>query len=758
MEIKEKIQEIIDRRLGINGYEGCGHLQVVIDKRKSFEDILRMVEEYSVMRDNAIRQIDGGKGEFFQMASDDPSFRQKLELTDPQPVIERLKASIKECDRLEKRFSRDTINISVIGKARQGKSRLLQSISGLENDIIPADNGGDCTGAKSLICNAIGETRAEVSFFTEAELCAQVQKYLDVIDTGITLRDASSIPLINLSKIDTPDVLDTNKKSSLYEHLCKYVRHYNKYAKNLGTVKIVNDPSKIRNYVAQYSIDGTLTYDYLSVKEVKIYTEFVYSNAGKIMLVDTIGLGDTSIGLREKLIETMIDDSDAAILLRRPDHHGDGIREDDNELYDLINSKMGGRALDKWLFYILNVWDENKKSGDAMYDKLIPKLGKTLKAAFIAKVNCGNKKDVEDNLLLPLLKSLSENLEDVDSNLLVTANGVFIDAYNSFQNLLNGIGGLLSSKFRQTLNTGGMFDELYEGLSLGMKLEELNSKYKNHNQECSIIKEEIMKTIGGMVDMCPFQKDILDQLKKGTKDSHPDIVYNNQADYMRAAIIDQFDEISSHTINELQETIKSEIIEVLKSEEGGKMVLIPVDIPDDGDKSAWLKCLIEQKMDEFPILTATFNDVLNFQLHIEGQLGYKVCLGLEYLDPESEKFNRLPSIETSSDKAFIAEEIEQYLLNTIPTISDSIQADITSLLRIPYTLFYAHIRKLRDRIIYSKKGAIELKEFYRKNATSVWREEFNAIISKQNVSESLRNLYDQFKSKRNKSLFIIKLK
>ena len=757
MAIPEKIQEILDKRLGQGLFEGHGHLEVVVEKRKSFEEILRIAEEFSSMRDNALSQIEKGRGEFMLMANDDPSFQQKLMLADPQAVIEKLKASIKECVRLEKRFNRDTINISVVGQARMGKSRLLQSIAGLENDIIPADDGGDCTGAKSLICNAKGGTRADVVFFTETELCVQVQKYLDAIGTGIVLRNSDSIPNINLSKINIPEIIDTNQKSSLFSHLSKYVKHYNKYAQNLGTVKSVDDPSKIRSYVAQYDIDGNLTYDYLSVKDVKIYTEFAYPQAGRIMLVDTIGLGDTSLGLRDKLIETMIDDSDAAILLRRPDKHGDGIREADNELYDLINSKMEGRAIDKWLFYVLNVWEENRKTGDAMYNQLLPKLGKTLKVAFIKQVNCGDTKDVEENLLIPILDSLSKNLEDVDSNLLVTANEIFSETYQVFNNLFNGISGLLSSKFRQALNTGGLFDSLFESLLLGQGLENLNGKYKNHNAECSLIYDKVINVIGSIVDLCPEYDDILKQLKKGDINSHPDIVYNNQADYMRAAIVDKFEEVSSSTTQSLQESVKEEIIDVLRDEDGGKMALIPIETTDEKDKFEWLRCLIEQRMAEFPLLTRAFNDILNFQLHIEGQLSYKVCLSLDYLDPESLNFVRLPR-ELPPSKEEVAEEIEQRLLDTIPAISNSIQDGISDLLKMPYTLFYTHIKKLRDRIIYSQQGARELKEFYRKNSTGVWKKEFNSIISRQNVSETLRRIYDKFEKRRSKAIFIIKLK
>jgi ABC-type phosphate/phosphonate transport system ATPase subunit len=48
-------------------------------------------------------------------------------------------------EKLQARFSCDTLNIGVIGIMRQGKSTLLQSLTGLGNNVIPAQSGGACT-------------------------------------------------------------------------------------------------------------------------------------------------------------------------------------------------------------------------------------------------------------------------------------------------------------------------------------------------------------------------------------------------------------------------------------------------------------------------------------------------------------------------------------------------------------------------------------------------------------------------------------
>jgi predicted GTPase len=63
---------------------------------------------------------------------------------------ERLRAVL---HRIQKRFSRDRIQIGVLGRARQGKSTLLQKLTGLDDTVIPSGNVDHCTGARSVIVN-----------------------------------------------------------------------------------------------------------------------------------------------------------------------------------------------------------------------------------------------------------------------------------------------------------------------------------------------------------------------------------------------------------------------------------------------------------------------------------------------------------------------------------------------------------------------------------------------------------------------------
>ncbi|MEU9877719.1 hypothetical protein [Streptomyces phaeochromogenes] len=60
------------------------------------------------------------------------------------------------------RFTRTTVNIGVSGAARMGKSTLLQSISGLDDNQIPTGHGIPVTAVRSRIFHSPSVRRAEL--------------------------------------------------------------------------------------------------------------------------------------------------------------------------------------------------------------------------------------------------------------------------------------------------------------------------------------------------------------------------------------------------------------------------------------------------------------------------------------------------------------------------------------------------------------------------------------------------------------------
>lgn len=759
MSIPTQINKIIDRRIGRNGFESRGHLQAVVQKRAFFGELLHTLEDYQTLRENILGQIRNHSGEYYILSTENPDMQWRIEQADPAASILQVQKCLAECERLEKRFNRETLNISVVGRARQGKSRLLQAVSGLPNEIIPASDGGDCTGAKSVIANAPGRTRARVTFYNDTEMVSQIQKYIDELRIPRQLGTLAQVSGLqtDLAAFARELPQKTGREQSLFQHLTKYVTHYGDYARLVGTVQDVVKERDIRDYVAQYDSKMRPTYAYLAVKEVQIFTEFPAKEAGNIVLVDTIGLGDTSLGIREKMIRTLREDSDAAILVRLPAANGDSIRVEDDELYDLICDAMGVDALNKWLFFALNVSDKlgNRHSGDAMEEALRQR---QLNYAFVRTADCADPQDVEQNLLMPVLQYLSEHLAEVDNSLMNRANGQFADCFQKFFDLCTKVNHALSGGFRKSFQSGGLFDELYEDrLGLPRELKAMMEKYNGKGTTCDVISDNVKTIIRKIATHCPSEEEILHRLTDGGEKGHAPNVYLYFADNLRAAVRDDFEEINRSTIATLQDGFKNEVCQMLQEDYGGRLQRIPLQGVMDNDPVSWLQQLIEEKLSRYPIITEAFADILHFRLNIEGLLEYKIDQALECLDysPQNEQFVMPDFSSLPIEKT--AHIMEQTLQNTIPVVADNLMQGIQELLLIPFHSFRARLRKLNDRIVFKQEGRRELKNFYRENATCLWPEEFRNIAGKELALGQLNECAATLNEKRVKDLFTLKL-
>ena len=157
-------------------------------------------------------------------------------------------------EKLRSRCSRSTINIAVVGYARQGKSRLLQSLTGLSNQVIPDGAEGYCTGTLSKIVHQprLQKAVAKVHFYSASEFQNQVlAPYYETLGLGkkpITVEEFARTP---------PPALPLEKKDSefdkaRYGHLRKdYYSNIAKYRHLLNSPTIEVAESEISQYVTQ---------------------------------------------------------------------------------------------------------------------------------------------------------------------------------------------------------------------------------------------------------------------------------------------------------------------------------------------------------------------------------------------------------------------------------------------------------------------------------------------------------------------------
>ncbi|MCU0302022.1 MAG: hypothetical protein MUF35_10545, partial [Candidatus Nanopelagicales bacterium] len=105
--------------------------------------------------------------------AEDPSVRDAIgRLLDGQirASIAQARAELKS---VEARFARPTVNVGVSGRARVGKSTILQSVSGLTDEQVPTGDTRNVTAVRSRIFHA-SQSRAVLSMFSSEQFLEDV--------------------------------------------------------------------------------------------------------------------------------------------------------------------------------------------------------------------------------------------------------------------------------------------------------------------------------------------------------------------------------------------------------------------------------------------------------------------------------------------------------------------------------------------------------------------------------------------------------
>jgi chromosome segregation ATPase len=122
----------------------------ILEKRKPLVRKLTEIETSLQNLSSALNDLEKHRNQLLSLDIDGETIGrlQELNLSTIQSDIS---DEVNALSKLRNRFSRNTLNIGVVGRARQGKSRLLQSLSGLSTNEIPTGDRSHCTGVRSTI-------------------------------------------------------------------------------------------------------------------------------------------------------------------------------------------------------------------------------------------------------------------------------------------------------------------------------------------------------------------------------------------------------------------------------------------------------------------------------------------------------------------------------------------------------------------------------------------------------------------------------
>lgn len=678
-------------------------------------------------------------------------------------------AKLREAFRnIEERFSRKTINIAVIGGARQGKSKLLQTISGLSNEVIPAFDTSDCTGATSMIKNVKGGSlRADITFKQEVDMIQCVQRYLDEI-IGKDEKKISSFK--EIARLDIDEIkrkIASDAQIARLEHLEKYIKYFDEWSLYVGKHVTVTESEEIKTFVAQHngksegSPDREDYYKYLAVEKAEISCEFNYADAGKIVLQDTIGLGDTSLGIEKAMLDTVAKDSDAAIIIKRPEVGTGKFDSDDYELYNKLEENFKGRNMGKWLFWLINETDKDTIYGNNhdRCEAVEAKIRKFTGLAGHGIVNVADTEEVNNQFLHMVLSTLTANMDAIDRGLVTDLNNMAASLHHEYENIQKIIQGILTSEVKNIINVTEFVNKRWYSFynhTLMKNLREYKEKWeKKSGQVCKEFKDCIKNILDSAGEGVPDINDLEDELKGGGDHGVIDL-YKHHLDKMRTDFTEKFLDIDEEIFDKMINKIKEDIVNIFAEDDGGRMkYIVPVD--ENLPKAEWLSyAVIDQifEKDIYRQFKTAFNVLTNFKLTVRGFLMHKVRSCAKRLELGN-KF------EFSDNASEHAKEVNWKLDVKITETCEELEEELSDMYTDPNGIFSSVIGEFYDRLSFSsvmgRMGAEDLwKSLYYDNCPYVWGEEFNDVNEMSDIYSEWESLKTEL-GKYSKQDFIINI-
>lgn len=732
-------------------------IKSIISRRKSKIPFLTKKRERIVAITEIVRDIDAIRLRMLDHAEQSDVKQKIFALSTAEYMLAEEKV-MKAYSNIIERFSRDEISIAVVGAARQGKSKLLQSISNLDDSVIPAFISDDCTGAASVIKNVPGiAVKAEITFRDQQDMVRIVQKYLDTI-FGVgkhVLGSFSEISSLDIGKLRS-EIPTGSGKISKFEHLEKYIREFLVWSKHVNTGKVVvHDPLEIQKYVAQHNdksendSERKNYYDYLAVKEAVISCEFRNVDAGSIVLRDTIGLGDTSLEIKDKMLEAIGVHSDAAIVVRRPEVGTGKFDDSDNQLYDQLNDAFEKRHMEKWLFWLINKTTGSSPYGDnsdrcTAFEQRLKAQNWNIAGAYIVDVS--NENEVNNQFLISVLQELIKNIDYIDEGILQEIQVLSEKLYEEYRKLQEAIREILVQGAGAEIDSKEFLNSrwrIFYRQQFMKALKDYHKKLKEKsNQECKEFKEYIEKILQDSVSMIPTVQKFEYELAGGGRSKAPQ-VYMEQIDILRTNFTEQFLKIDEDVFNDKVREFKGQVIDLLAGKDVGMLGnLLPLD--EFEDKTEWLEKFAEKYFvkERYAQFKTAFLHLFNFQLSVRGFLMHKIRSRIDRLED-------MGYITRESSDDAIALELNRLFQRKLKDLREElVYLFRDELFSDPNRIFYAEMGEFYDRLNFSftkttcLDSEITWRDFYGDYLHEIWMDEFSDTMKKSAVFQEWFRLSD----------------
>ena len=648
-----------------------------------------------------------------------------------------------------KRFSRDCLHISFVGRTGQGKSLVMQNISGLPESVIPSSDGGECTGAKSIITNSDSDkVTAQITFYSKAELVRVVNQHLSALGEK-TISYLSEIRTINLESIRRKvDESGISKDKINFANLTKYKDHFDEYSGYLtddDNKPITVPEEEIEQYVAQYanSNHSIEYYKYLGVKEANIRKRFPNNDAGKIVLVDTVGIGSTAIDTEKDMLKAVREDSDAIIFMQCPPTNRGSVTSIDTDIIDSIINEVGTDYTRKMLFWVLNKMASPAKGDNSAQVELAMRDIKHNKYAIAMplEVNCFYQKEVEEKLLMPVLNQLSLEMSNVDDLLINELNEKAKDLFVAYDQICQATDKAFASSATQDLKRkfhNRIVQTFDKKLLFNLKELYLHDYNERRNHPCEELMKAAQVKLKHVIQSVLSEDEVIELLTSGNENQS--YAYMHSTDIMRMKIIDDFTQLND-VLDKLVESMKKEVLSIFISPDMGRLGYV---YPMNDSSSEWIEGFINKVDAEnnYPIIASSLKKFEAYGINVQGFLIHEVR---DKLDPIDVSLVGQPILnEQLTNLSLVAKQIVEFLKTNIENVHEEIEKALDQLYTIPNRSMFAAVKDLTDRLTYTRADgenavAYEWQCLYEDWLFLIWKEEYD----QENAIRSFTDKWDQ---------------
>lgn len=398
-------------------------------------EIIKIRQKTAAMIDGChkwIRQAQGVLSEFkdkvlsdFEEQDKIPTKNGRLPFSDQASMlIEDMSIADSAFVKLSNHFAKKTIAIAVVGIARNGKSTFLQSLTGLDNDQIPAQDGNACTSTQSLIVNDNGGRWAKAYYYTREEFLQVITNCYRLMRWGEPSVNTISGFLEDFGKRSAPEEMALR---NVWEQLKLYLGHIRELDANVFMPRLDSeslDMAKVKETVT-YD-DGATRHQNIAVSRVEIHCPFPADDVGAVSVVDTPGLNAASQE-RDKMILTDVLNRTADFVLFVHIPEPLPVPATVSQMFDLckscFNQHSGSTLKDRAFFVANQAIVRDKKTGAITRDGTTQRYNDNLQKAFekgdipaerIIRADVSKPEEVRKKVLDPIIDYLTKEFPILD--------------------------------------------------------------------------------------------------------------------------------------------------------------------------------------------------------------------------------------------------------------------------------------------------------------------------------------------------------